>query len=86
MFGYIIAEKSELRIKEYDMYKAVYCSLCKTLGKKYGVISRFTLSYDFTFLGLLLGKFLSKKSTSMVERLSKFESVYINNPPFKIKF
>ena len=53
MFGYIIAEKSELRIKEYDIYKAVYCSLCKTLGKKYGVISRFTLSYDFTFLGLL---------------------------------
>ena len=35
------------------MYKAVYCSLCRTLGKKYGIWSRFTLSYDFTFLALL---------------------------------
>ncbi len=53
MFGYIRAEKSELKIKEYEIYKAVYCSLCKKLGKSYGVISRFTLSYDFTFLALL---------------------------------
>ena len=53
MFGYIRAEKSEMKIKEFEIYKAVYCSLCKKLGKSYGVISRFTLSYDFTFLALL---------------------------------
>lgn len=53
MFGYIRAEKGELKVKEYDTYKAIYCSLCKKLGKNYGVISRMTLSYDFTFLGLL---------------------------------
>ncbi len=53
MFGYVKAYKPELRIKEYDFYKAVYCSLCRDLGKKYGVISRFFLSYDFTFLALL---------------------------------
>ena len=53
MFGYIRAEKAELKVKEYDTYKAIYCSLCKKLGKNYGVISRMTLSYDFTFLGLL---------------------------------
>ena len=35
------------------MYKAVYCSLCKYLGKEYGILSRLTLSYDFTFLALL---------------------------------
>ena len=53
MFGYVKACKPELKMKEYETYKAVYCSLCKKLGRSYGVLSRFTLSYDFTFLALL---------------------------------
>ena len=53
MFGYVKISKGELKIKEYDTYKAVYCSLCKKLGKNYGFLSRLTLSYDFTFLALL---------------------------------
>ena len=53
MFGYVRISKPELRVKEYELYKAVYCSLCKELGKSYGLLSRLTLSYDFTFLALL---------------------------------
>ena len=53
MFGYIRIAKPELRVKEYEMYKAVYCSLCKKLGKDYGFITRFALNYDFTFTALL---------------------------------
>lgn len=53
MFGYVRACKPEMRIKEFEMYKAVYCSLCKELGKSYGPFARLTLSYDFTFLALL---------------------------------
>lgn len=53
MFGYIKACKPELKVKEYETYKAIYCSLCKKLGKSYGILSRFTLSYDFTFLAML---------------------------------
>ena len=53
MFGYIRAAKPEMRIKEFELYKAVYCSLCKELGKSYGFLARLTLSYDFTFLALL---------------------------------
>ena len=53
VFGYIKVSKGELKVKEFEMYKAVYCSLCKTLGKHYGILSRLTLSYDFTFLALL---------------------------------
>ena len=53
LFGYIRIAKPELKVKEYEMYKAVYCSLCRSLGKYYGFFSRFTLSYDFTFLALL---------------------------------
>ena len=53
MFGYIRIAKPELKVKEYEMYKAIYCSLCRELGRSYGFLSRLTLSYDFTFLALL---------------------------------
>ncbi|MBQ5591044.1 MAG: hypothetical protein IIU65_05125, partial [Clostridia bacterium] len=53
MFGYVKAYKPELKIAEYDTYKAVYCSLCRQLGKDYGVFAKFILSYDFVFLAML---------------------------------
>lgn len=53
MFGYIKPLKPQLRICEYDTYKAVYCGLCKQLGGSYGFAARFTLSYDFAFLSML---------------------------------
>lgn len=53
MFGYIKPFKGMLRVCEYETYKAVYCGLCKQLGREYGPFARLTLSYDFTFLALL---------------------------------
>lgn len=53
LFGYIKPYKPELKMIEYDTYKAVYCGLCKQLGKAFGPFSRMTLSYDFAFLSLL---------------------------------
>ncbi len=53
MFGYIRIAKGDLKVKEYEFYKAVYCTLCKTMGREYSLLSRFTLSYDFTFFALL---------------------------------
>lgn len=53
MFGYVKACKPELKIKDYETYRGVYCSLCNQLGKQYGLWSRFTLSYDLTFLAVL---------------------------------
>ncbi len=53
MFGYIKAFKPELRIKEYEVYRGVYCSLCRELGRNFGPFARFTLNYDFTFFALL---------------------------------
>ena len=49
MFGYIRIHKSELKFKEYELYKGLYCSLCKRLGNDYGLSARMTLNYDFTF-------------------------------------
>ncbi|MCI8649317.1 MAG: hypothetical protein HFG20_04290 [Anaerotruncus sp.] len=53
MFGYVIPCKPQLKICEYELYKAVYCGLCKQLGRQYGPLARLTLSYDFAFLALL---------------------------------
>lgn len=53
MFGYLKPVREELRVREYELYKSVYCGLCKHLGKDYGIISRFTLSYDCTVLAML---------------------------------
>ena len=49
MFGYVKPDKQELKVKEYETYKAVYCTLCKTLGKEYGVFAKALLTYDATF-------------------------------------
>ena len=53
MFGYVTIDKGELLYKDYETYKAIYCSLCKQLGKDYSFLSRFILSYDCTFYALV---------------------------------
>lgn len=53
MFGYVRAYKPDLTFSQYDIYKGVYCSLCKEIGKRYGLIARMTLSYDFAFFALV---------------------------------
>lgn len=52
MLGYVRAYKPNITFAQYDIYKGVYCSLCKQIGKRYGLIARMTLSYDFTFFAL----------------------------------
>lgn len=54
MFGYLQIQKSELLVREYEAYKAVYCALCKQMGKDYSVLSRLSLSYDCTFYAMLM--------------------------------
>ncbi len=54
MFGYIQANSAELKMKEYCRYRGFYCGLCRRLLKKYGLTAQMLLSYDMTFLILLL--------------------------------
>lgn len=56
MFGYVRPLKGELKVRELEHFKAVYCGLCRTLRKKYGYFAGFILNYDFTFLALLLSE------------------------------
>ena len=53
MFGYVKPNISELKVREYELYKASYCGLCRTMGKTTGCLSKLTLSYDFAFLSLM---------------------------------
>ena len=53
MFGYITVFKPEMKVKDYEIYKAIYCGLCRHMGKTYGALSKFCLSYDMTFISLL---------------------------------
>ena len=54
MFGYIVVNQPELRIREWEIYHSYYCGLCRVLKKKYGRVGQATLSYDMTFLLILL--------------------------------
>ena len=53
MFGYVRLHKPTITMGEYEQYRGVYCTLCRRLGKRYGLGARMTLSYDMTFLALL---------------------------------
>ncbi len=53
MFGYVNIYKDELKIKDYNTYRAYYCGLCKMLGKKHNHLVRLALNYDFTFLAVI---------------------------------
>ncbi len=54
MFGYVTVNAKELKVREYDDYKAWYCGLCNSLHKSYGRVGQITLNYDMTFLIYLL--------------------------------
>ena len=54
MFGYIIVNKQELKFREFDVYQSYYCGLCQSLKERFGRRGQLTLSYDMTFVALLL--------------------------------
>lgn len=54
MFGYVRPEKPELLVRDFTAYKSIYCGLCKALGRRSGLLSRLSVSYDMTFLALVL--------------------------------
>lgn len=54
MFGFVQANLADLSQEEKERYEGAYCGLCKTIGLRHGQIARLGLSYDLTFLSLLL--------------------------------
>lgn len=54
MFGYIVTNQKELKIKDFEQYHRYYCGLCRALKKRHGAKGQLSLSYDMTFLVILL--------------------------------
>ena len=54
MFGYVIPDKQNMYIKDFNVFQAFYCGLCKTLGKTGSQITRLCTNYDVTFYNVLL--------------------------------
>ncbi|MGI6150789.1 MAG: DUF5685 family protein [Christensenellales bacterium] len=53
MFGYLTPQKGELKVREYEVYRAHYCGVCFSLRKRCTLISCASLTYDAAFLSLL---------------------------------
>ncbi len=53
MFGYIRPVKSELLVKDSELYSAIYCGMCRYGGKNISHLTRWLLNYDFVLLALL---------------------------------
>ena len=64
MFGYIVVHQPELKVREYETYRAAYCGLCRSLKKRHGRLGQMTLSFDMTFLALLLGGLYEPETVS----------------------
>lgn len=68
MFGYVNINKQELKVKEYYKYKAYYCGLCHQLKKRYGRFGQMTLTYDMTFLIIVLTSLYESQVTQARKR------------------
>ena len=54
MIGYVKIYKPELKMKDFQVYNAYYCGICKSLGKRYGLVYRNLLNYDAVFLSIAM--------------------------------
>lgn len=62
MFGYVNIYKDLLKMRDYNVFRGYYCGLCKQLGKKFNHLTRFGLSYDMTFLAILISSLDDNKA------------------------
>ena len=54
MFGYVRTDVPYLYIKDERLYKAMYCGVCKGIAQVCGHSARMGLSYDVTFLSVIM--------------------------------
>lgn len=68
MFGYVIPDKNNMYIKDFNVFQAFYCGLCKALHKTGSEITRLCTNYDVTFYNVLL-HCLSNKEVQFERKL-----------------
>ena len=67
MFGYVMADLSALSERDKARYQGCYCGLCRRLGANCGQLSRLTLTYDLTFLILVLESVYGVEGTETLQ-------------------
>ena len=83
MFGYVNANWKELTPEQQQRYGGVYCGICRSIHKRVCNPARLVLSYDVTFLALLLMSLYEPE-----ERNGKFrcglhplrQRIWVDNP------
>lgn len=84
MLGYIRPYTPELKMREYQYYRGVYCGLCRAMGRCTGQCSRLALSYDFVFLALTrLALADGNPQGEQTDRAVRFESRRCLVHPFR---
>ena len=68
MFGYVVVNKPELKIREFEVYQSFYCGLCDALHKAYGRKGQLTLNFDLTFVAILLNGLYEPVTTTTTKR------------------
>lgn len=68
MYGYVVVNKPELKFREFDQYRSYYCGLCDVLKDRYGRNGQLCISYDCTFLILLLTGLYEPETTYSEEK------------------
>ncbi len=84
MFGYVTICKNAMTEGDYKIFRSYYCGLCKSMGRQCSQLSRLGLSYDITFLAIVLSA-LEKKEPQIreehcaVHHMSRHSTVH-NDP------
>ena len=68
VFGYVTPDKGEMKVREYECYRAVYCGLCMQLKADYGFVSRMLLNYDLVTVALLADGISGEKGAPCMKR------------------
>ena len=68
MFGFILPNIESLEDEEKKRYRAAYCGVCRSLKQRYGQLPRVTVSFDMTFLALVLGSLYEPQETKGAAR------------------
>lgn len=68
MFGYVITNCKTLSEEEGLRFRAMYCGMCHVLKERYRQLGRFTLSYDMTFVAMVLSALYEEAEVCGKER------------------
>lgn len=63
MFGFVQPNTKDITDEEKARYTVLYCGICHSLGANHGFMRRLGLSYDMTFLALLLSSLYEPQET-----------------------